>query len=382
MAQAVASSHDRITRGFKEAIPNKVVLFLILGFVVSFPAWVSDLQADRFSLAVIYAVIGLSVNILMGYSGQISLGHQAFVGVGAFSAAYLSSASGLPLYLSIPAAGAIGGVIAIMLGIIALRLQGLYLALITLAYGALAERSIFGIQALTGGGAGRSALRPDPFTSDRAYAYLCMLVLAFLLFLDWRMLRTKFGRALLALKSNEQVAASFGMNPVFYKVAAFVLTGIVAGIGGGLYAFKEQHVVSADFTFALALTFVIMTVIGGLGNRVGVVIGSAFTAYLPFLLGNLGEKVTEWTGSEPAGEAIVVGRIAITAILLMFTITTHPGGIAQQLHPLTEWLSGKPFPKRHHRAKVTTADIGEVGPDASIGAGSVGEPAAAERVEG
>lgn len=377
----MATAGPEVSKSFKQALPNRIALALILGGAIAFPALVSDLQADRFSLAVIYAIIGLSVNILMGYSGQISLGHQAFVGVGAFSAAYLSSESGLPLYLSVPAAGLIGGIIAIILGVIALRLQGLYLALITLAYGALAERSIFGIQALTGGGAGRSALRPTPFTSDRTYAYLCLLVLGFLLFLDWRMLRTKFGRALLALKSNEQVAASFGMNPVFYKVAAFVLTGIVAGIGGGLYAFKEQHVVSADFTFTLALTFVIMTVIGGLGNRVGVVIGSAFTAYLPFLLGTLGDKVTEWTNSTVAGETIVVGRIAITAILLLFTITQHPGGIAQQLHPLTEWLSGKPFP-RHHRPKVTTAEIGGVGPGAPVGTSGIGETVAAERGEG
>ncbi|HVF12135.1 MAG TPA: hypothetical protein VNA87_03525, partial [Actinomycetota bacterium] len=130
MAQAVATSRGSSQRSLRAALPNRIVLFLILGFVVSFPAWVSDLQADRFTLAVIYAIIGLSVNVLMGYAGQISLGHQAFVGVGAFSAAYLSSEAGLPLYLSVPAAGAIGGLIAIILGLIALRLAGLYLALI------------------------------------------------------------------------------------------------------------------------------------------------------------------------------------------------------------------------------------------------------------
>ena len=334
----------------RKKLPSRIVLFVILGFVVLFPSLFSNLSADRFSLAIIYAVVGLSVNVLMGYAGQISLGHQAFVGIGAFSAAAIT-AGGLPLYLSIPLAGVIGGVIAVLLGLIALRLKGLYLALITLAYGALAERSLFGIQALTGGGAGRPALRPDPFKSDHAYAYLCLFTLSILLFVDWRMLKSKFGRALLALKSDEQVAASFGMNLVFYKVGAFVMTGFIAGIGGGLYAFKEQHVVSADFTFTLALTFVIMTVIGGLGNRTGVVIGSMFTAYLPHLLSRLADWLEVLTHNQKVSEVVVVGRIAITAILLLLTITRFPGGIGQQIHPLTEWLSGKPFPKHAHAPK-------------------------------
>ncbi len=342
-----------------EAWPRKLILLAIVAVVVAFPAMATELNASRFTTAVVFAIIGLSVNILMGYAGQISLGHQAFVGVGAFSAAYLATNSGLPIYLAIPLAGVIGGAISAILGLVALRIQGLYLALITLAYGAVAERSIFSIQALTGGGAGIPALRPEPFVKDNTYSYFCLLVLVLVLFFDWRMMRTKFGRALLALKSNEQVAASFGMNPVFYKVGAFVVAGIVAGIGGGLYAFKEQHVVSADFTFALALTFVIMTVIGGLGNRIGVVLGSAFTAYIPVIL----NSVARWFDAQ----WVIPYRLLFTALLLLLTLTQFPGGIAQQLHPFTEWLVGKPFHLPHkkkgkgkHKGKAaTTVDIAD-----------------------
>lgn len=343
MAQAVASppAHQPVVS--RRLSPSRIiVLGAIAAGVLAYPKLGSGVAADRFTLAVIYAIVGLSVNILMGYAGQISLGHQAFVGVGAFSAAYLTTKGGLPFFLSVLLAGLIGGLIAALLGLVALRIQGLYLALITLAYGAVAERTIFGIRELTGGGGGMPALRPKFFNSDASYSYVCLAVLALLVFVDWRMLRTKFGRALLALKSNENVAASFGMNLVFYKVGAFVMAGIVAGLGGGLLAFREQHVVSADFTFTLALTFVIMTVIGGLGNRTGVIIGSAFTAYLPFIL----NKVSDWTGSS----RVIVLRIAITAVLLLLTLTTSPGGIGQQIHPITEWLSGKPFP-RHAKGK-------------------------------
>lgn len=328
-------------------LARRGLLAAILLLVVAAPRFLSASGAGLFAQAAVFGVIGLSLNILMGYAGQISLGHNAFVGVGAFAAAYLSTDAGLPMYISIPMAAIIGAITASLLGLVALRIQGLYLALITLAYGLVAERSIFGIQPLTGGGAGKAALRPVPFESDRIYAYVCLSVLALILYIDWRMLKTKFGRALLALKSSEQVAASFGMNPIFYKVGAFILAGGIAGLGGGLMAFRQQQVVSVDFAFQTALTYVIMVVVGGLGSRLGVVIGSAFISYLPFGLDALG-RVLDASGNQviaAVGNNIPVLKIAITAAMLLITITLFPGGIAQQVHPLTEWLSGKPFPK-------------------------------------
>lgn len=358
---------------------RRLVLFGILAVVLITPAVVSAPSAGLFAQAAVFGVIGLSLNVLMGYAGQISLGHQAFVGVGAFSAAFLTTDSGLPMYVSIPLAAVIGGVTASLLGLVALRIQGLYLALITLAYGLVAERSIFGIQPLTGGGAGKAAFRPPPFESDKVFAYFCLAVLAVILYLDWRMLRTKFGRALLALKSNEQVAASFGMNPVFYKVGAFVLAGALAGLGGGLLAFRQTQVVSQDFTFATALTYVIMVVVGGLGSRIGVVIGSAFISYLPFLLDGFGRFLEASTTIRPLlwlGENLPVLKIAVSALLLLLTITQFPGGIAQQLHPLTTWLSGKPFPKHEKaprqnrkRLRKEAAFTGTEVPDPSAGKG-------------
>lgn len=332
-------------------LARRILLAALLLVVVAAPKLLSDSGAGLFTQAAVFGIIGLSLNILMGYAGQISLGHNAFVGVGAFAAAFLSTDGGLPMFVSIPLAAIIGAVTASLLGLVALRIQGLYLAMITLAYGLVAERSIFGIQPLTGGGAGKAALRPAPFESDRVYAYVCMAVLALILFVDWRMMKTKFGRALLALKSNEQVAASFGMNPIFFKVGAFILAGGIAGLGGGLMAFRQQQVVSVDFAFQTALTYVIMVVVGGLGSRLGVVIGSALLSYLPFGLDSIG-RALESTGNSllvAAGSNIPVLKIAISALLLLLTITQFPGGIAQQIHPLTEWLSGKPFPK-HEKA--------------------------------
>lgn len=347
---------------------RRLVLLALLAVVLGYPAIAQPSNAGLYAQAAVFGIIGISLNVLMGYAGQISLGHNAFVGVGAFSAAYLATDSGLSMYLSIGLAALIGGVSAIILGAAALRIRGLYLALITLAYGLVAERSIFGIEPLTGGGAGKPAPRPNPFTSDNIYAYLCLAMLALVLFVDWRMLKTKFGRALLALKSNEQVASSFGMNPVFYKLGAFVLAGTIAGLGGGLLAFRQEQVVAQDFVFATALTYVIMVVVGGLGSRIGVVIGSAFLSYLPFLLDGTGrwlEKPSFPDFLNTFGSTVPVLKILLGALLLLLTITRFPGGIAQQLHPLGVWLSGRPFPRHHsHRHGTgqgeTSVDMEEV----------------------
>lgn len=317
--------------------------------------------------AAVFGIIGLSLNVLMGYAGQISLGHNAFVGVGAFAAAYLTGINGMPMYLSIPLAAIIGGVSATILGGVALRIQGLYLALITLAYGLVAERSIFEIQPLTGGGGGRQVFRPDPFQSPNVFAFVCIAVLAIVIYLDWRMIKTKFGRALLALKSNEQVASSFGMSPVFFKLAAFVLAGTLAGLGGGLLAFAQLGASAQDFTFSVALTYVIMVVIGGLGSRTGVVIGSVITAYLGHWLESVGRVLEDVSWLRVLGEQIPVLKFGLTATLLLLTITFFPGGIAQQIKPFTTWLSGKPFPRRTkgggRRARKAEVYAGMEAPD-------------------
>lgn len=329
---------------------RRLVIFGFFGLVLSYAAGATDLGASFLGRAAIFALIGLSLNILMGYAGQISLGHNAFVGVGAFAASFLTAKQGLPMYISIPMAAAIGGITSVILGAVALRIRGLYLALITLAYGLMVERSIFEITELTGGGAGTQVFRPEPFVSDNVFTFVCFAVLGIIYYLDWRMMSTKFGRALLAMKSNEQVAASLGMNPVFYKLAAFIMAGTIAGLAGGLLAFNQQLVVSQDFTFATALTYVIMVVVGGLGQRLGAVIGSFLIAYLVNLLEVLGRFLENDSFPEflqTFGGGIPISQVAITSLLLLLTITLYPGGIYQQLEPVWIWLSGKPFPRHH-----------------------------------
>jgi branched-chain amino acid transport system permease protein len=361
------------TRGWVARIG---VLVGIIAGVFWITAIVPQFWADRISLAAIFAVIGLSLNMVLGYVGQVSLGHHGFVGIAAFvSAYYVTEKAGCTVEggctLGAFAAGMLfaalsGAVAAGILGLVALRIKGLYLALITLAYGFVAETSIFEIAFLTRGGAGMPAPRPEGFTSDRAFAFLTFAFLTAVVFVDWRFVRSKVGRAVLSLKHSEAVASSYGINVTAYKVLAFILSGMLAGIGGGLFAFHSTNVVSNDFQFATAVLWVLMVVIGGLGKRTGVIIGSAFIALFPFLIelwGSLENFVEDTLNREPSYLPLVVGPA-----LAVLTLVSFPGGIAEQISPITRWLRGERFsmhpeghaPKKHkaHKRGALMAKLG------------------------
>jgi branched-chain amino acid transport system permease protein len=328
-----------------------VVLGSIFVGIFLITASVPGYWADRISLAAVWAIIGLSLNVVLGYVGQVSLGHHGFIGIAAFVAAYYATEQAgcsveggcsMGAFATATLFAAIsGGLAAGLLGLVALRIKGLYLALITLAYGFMAERSIFEISALTNAGAGMPAPRPAGFTSDRTFAYLCFAFLALVLFIDWRLIKSKAGRAILSIKHSEAVAASYGINVTAYKVLAFVLSGVFAGLAGSLMAFRAENVVANDFQFQIALLWVLMIVVGGLGNRTGVVIGSAFFALFPFLI-ELLKPVEHFLSAtldrDPAEISLVIG-----ALLACLTIVQYPGGIAEQISPITRWLRGEKF---------------------------------------
>ena len=317
------------------------VAALLAGLVVWVTVTASTVWAQRISLALIYGIIGLSLNVVLGYTGQVSLGHHAFVGLSAFVSAYVVTERGQSFWVGLLVAIAIGALSAGVLGIIALRIRGLYLSLITLTYGFVAVNSLFEVSALTRGGAGMPAPRPETFAGDNAFALLCLGCLAGAAFVDWRLLRSKVGRAILAIKHSEPVASSFAINLTYYKVISFVLSGAFAGLAGSLFAARNSTVVATDFQFQSALLWVLMVVVGGLGSRIGVILGSAFFALFPFLvetIGPLAHTIESSLQRDPAELSLVVGPL-----LALLTIIKFPGGIAQQISPITRWLAGKRF---------------------------------------
>jgi branched-chain amino acid transport system permease protein len=151
-----------------------LVLGTILGLTGVAPLLMPAVSVNVLSTVAVFAVVALSLNILVGYTGQVSLGHSAFVGVGAFASGFAMTVLGLPWALGVAVAITVGAVAAIVIGFVALRVRGLYLALVTLVYAVFAERVLFNIEALTGGGAGMMAPRPPWAMGDVTYAYLCI----------------------------------------------------------------------------------------------------------------------------------------------------------------------------------------------------------------
>ena len=329
-----------------------VVLVAVLLLVIFVPVYYdTDKLLSYAEQAAIYAVIGLSLNVIIGYTGQLSLGHNGFVGIGAFTAAYALTKQGVPFELTFLLAGVVTAVFALLIGLVALRITGLYLSLITLVFGLTLETTLFEVEEFTNSGAGQPADLPEFFLNEPKYYYwLCLAILAVVLYLDWALLRSKVGRALLALKENERVAEAFGINVVGYKLLAFTFSGLIAGVGGAMFAYYSGSVIGTSFGFQtyLFLTFVLMVVVGGAGSRVGVVIGSAFFGLLDYFLeetaikGAVLDNVFGIFG-EAGKAAEQFAPQFLGALLLILTLVFNPGGIAQQLRPLTRWLSGKPF---------------------------------------
>lgn len=346
-------------------VARRTVLAVIVGGAILMPTFMTNVANLRGSArALIFVMVGLSVNILMGYLGQISLGHQAFVGVGAFTASLMATKANAPFFLTIVGAGVIGAVAAALLGLVALRLKGLYLALITLAYGSVTQSTIFNTPAITGGGAGVEAIRPSFIEGDRAFVYFCMIIVAAIIYVDWRLVKSKTGRAIFAIRENELAAASFGINVTAYKLIAFVISGVIAGLAGATFGYYVQSVDPGDYDFALALTFVLMVVVGGLGSRIGVFIGSAFFALLePVLLhalfgSSFGKVLLDLPVLGGAFHAMELYPQVIGAVLLLLTLTLYPGGIAQQIKPLTGWLGGK---RLHEKGQTVSIHEGGAG---------------------
>jgi branched-chain amino acid transport system permease protein len=321
------------------AIPWLGVVYLVIVFPLSRPA--GDLVV--YTTAVCYGIVALSLNVLLGYIGQISLGHQAFVGVGAFVSAYMVTVQGQSFWVGVLAAAAIGGGQALVLGAVSLRVRGLYFALVTLAYGLVAEQNIFQIQELTGGGAGQPAPKPEGFNTEWRFYYLCLAFLAVVLLIDWRMMRTKSGRSLLALRENPRVASTFGINVRLATLFAFVISGVFAGLAGALIGHNDTFVSPDVWNFNLALVFIIMTVVGGLRSRAGLVIGGAFFALMPYLLERIPgmDSFLEWIPGPTL--TFEIAPLVIGPLLLLLTLIQFPGGIGQQLRPVIRWMTGHRF---------------------------------------
>lgn len=308
-----------------------VVLALLALAAVGVPLVVPSVQVDLVTNAFVFGIVALSMNILLGYVGSVSLGHQAFVGMGAYTAGYILTNMQLPWFVAVAGAIVFGAAQAALIGVVALRVQGFFFAIVTLAYGLFAKDVLFNITAITGGGAGQQAARPaftqapdgyaGAITSDVRYAWLVLAFLVLVWLLDWRLTSSRGGRAIQALRDDPRVAASWGINVNGFTLLAFALSGAIAGLAGALQASTFQFISAESYTLTTALLFVLMTTVGGVGSRPGVVLGGFVFAGIGPVLTAMHDTIGWGRGEAAFGDQSAIevcssGGARVTAVVL------------------------------------------------------------------
>ena len=231
-------------------------------------------------IALIYVVLASSLNLMVGYVGEFSLGHTAFLGVGAYTAALLSSRAGFPIWATIPCAGLVAAVFGYGIGAITLRLQGPYFVIITLAFCEVLRIVANNWVGFTNGPMGLAGISQGGVSDKRVFFYIVLAIAGFALYLCYRFVYSNTGRAAIAVRENRFVAQSIGISPFALALRAFVLGALLAGFAGGFYAHYISFVGPEVFQFAFTVSMIIMVLIGGKGTLIGPVIGAVIVTLL------------------------------------------------------------------------------------------------------
>jgi branched-chain amino acid transport system permease protein len=305
---------------------NLLVLAVVLIAACALPFFISNYRTFQFTLVLVYAIALLGLNILTGYSGQISLGHGAFYALGAYCTAVLMAKGGMPYWATVPLAGAVCLAAGFLFGLPALRLEGLYLALATFALGVSMPQLLkyHALEQWTGGVQGIVIQKPDapfgiPLNPDRWLYFFTLAVTIVMFVLAWNLLRGRVGRALVAIREQHIAAEAMGVNGALYKSAAFGVSAMFTGVAGALGAIAVQFVAPDSFNIFLSITFLVGIVVGGLASISGALYGALFIQFVP----NIADEISK------AAPWAIFGVFMIGFVYLM------PTGVAGAIRLLT-----------------------------------------------
>ncbi len=324
---------------------TKVFVVAFLLFLLAWPLMVKS-EYLWITMQIIIAVIGaVGLNILTGFTGQISLGQGAFLGVGAYTSAYITAKLGLSFWLGVPAAGLMTAVAGMVFGIPSLRLKGLYLAIATLASQFILEWVFLRWEPVTGGSFGIVVPRPTiggyVFDTDRSYYYIVLVIAAVMVLFAANLMRTRTGRAFMGVRDHYISAEIMGINLFKYRILSFAVSSFYAGVAGALYGHSLRFVSSEQFNIGVSITYLAMIIIGGLGSILGSIYGAVFMMLLPKLL----TVATTTLGSTYPGIAeltIALEQGVFGAIIILFLIF-EPDGLAHRWKMIKAYWKLYPF---------------------------------------
>ena len=358
-------------QSIRTAPPRYWLVAIVVIFFVGFPTVITSFQTSLWTQAIVLAIAIMGLNILVGYSGQLSLGHGAFMALGAYTSAILAHHYKIDYLLTIPIAALLTGVVGFLFGIPALRLSALYLALATFALAVVTPSLIKRPPGLTGGVQGILIRQPDPpqfaqdafttvtgtvMTSDQWIYYVSLLCALVLFWLAWNLVRHRPGRAMRAIRDGEVAAAASGISIAGYKTLAFGISAFYAGMAGSLFGLATGFVSPDTFPVSLSIQLLVGVVVGGLASIPGPLLGAIFAYFLPI-------ESNQWVPSQTwipaqitstvknAGPAVSYGAVLI--LIMMFA----PNGIVG----LINW--GYAIVKRRLRG-AGDRETGQMPPDA------------------
>jgi branched-chain amino acid transport system permease protein len=273
-------------KGLSFLITNSVYL-LLLAFFAALPLFLKDAYYLRILISIgIYIILALSLNLINGYTGLFSIGHAAFYGIGAYSSALLTLRLGIPFVVALPLSGMIAGFFGFLIGKPTRRLSGIFLTLATLGFNIIFVLLMINLEGLTRGPLGIAGI-PTPqilsfrFSNQVHYYYLIFFLVLFTLGSIYRLIHSRFGKALLAIREEETAAEALGVDTVHYKIAIFTISTFYAGIAGGFFAHFLRFIAPDSFTFWESFTLLAMLAMGGQGNLVGPIAGASLLIAIP-----------------------------------------------------------------------------------------------------
>ncbi len=326
--------------------PQLAVYAAAIAALIAFPLAVENpYYIHLVETIMIYAIVLFGLDIVVGYTGQVSLGHAGLFGVGSYTAGVLVMKLGAPIWLALPAALGVTAVFGALLALPALKVTGPYLAMVTLAFGTIIQILINEMTFLTEGPMGITMGKPQAFgitLEKREFFWVVAGVLVFTLIVVHRILRSHLGRAFEALRGSPVASDCMGVSVYRYKVYAFVISAALAGLAGSLYAYSEQYISPNTYNFELTVLFLLAVIMGGRKSRIGSLLGAAIIVLLPKLLDDI--VMFRWVSVAIAvgvlvGALIFVqrGRSTVQRVAVPVVGSAALAVLSFQLSSMTDW---------------------------------------------
>ena len=303
--------------------------------------WVAEeYWLAQLTFVLIYTIAGLGLMLLAGFTGQFSIGHAAFLGIGAYANAWLAN-KGVPFPVALALAALASAAAGVVIGVPALRVKGIYLGIATLSFGFIVEEGFARWDSVTGGSKGLPVQPPSLFgwklDNGESLYYLCLVLAVLCTLVILNLLRSSTGRAFVAIRDSEVSAQSMGVHLARYKTLSFALSAAMTGIAGGLYAHKMQYISPDQFGLLQSIELLLLIVVGGLGSVHGAVFGAVFLISMPQLIALGKDFLPTAIGQAPGLQGVVFGIVLIAFVLF------EPMGIYGRWLKIRTWLQIFPF---------------------------------------